>query len=522
MKMAIYSRKSKLSESGESITNQIEMCKEYAQTHFSDCEFIIYEDEGFSGGNTDRPKFKKLMKDITKKEISVLICYRLDRISRNVADFSKTLEQLNQYKVGFVSIREQFDTTTPMGRAMMYIASVFAQLERETIAERVRDNMRKLAMTGRYLGSTPPTGFRSETITYVDPQGGKKKMHKLAPIPEEIEFVKTLYNKFDELGGVSAIETWLMKNGIKNKNDAYIGTAAIRKILTNPVYVRASAAVHDYFISIGANVINSREEFDGIHGMLLYGRHDRTGSVYKPSNWTVVLAAHEGIIDAERWLSAAHRLETNRAKAPRAGSSRVALLTSKIRCAHCGGTMVIIYGNSKEIHYYKCRNKIKSRKTLCDIPNLNGVETDDQIFNYIKTLPRDMKKVSELLTARYASLDTDDEALLHDEEKTTKEIKTKETEIKNLTRRLRENSGSAASKYIITDIETLDAELDALRQHLHEISAKKTTEQPPTEAVPSFNEALDALPFEDQKKYIDTLIEKIIWDGTDLTIFFRQ
>ncbi|SHK88711.1 Resolvase, N terminal domain [Clostridium cavendishii DSM 21758] len=148
---AIYSRKSVFTGKGESIENQIELCKEYTTKHFDEKapKFLIYEDEGFSGGNTNRPKFQELLKDVKANKVDILICYRLDRISRNVADFSITLELLQKHNVAFVSIKEQFDTTTPMGRAMVYISSVFAQLERETIAERVRDNMLQLAKTGR-------------------------------------------------------------------------------------------------------------------------------------------------------------------------------------------------------------------------------------------------------------------------------------------------------------------------------------------------------------------------------------
>ena len=153
MKVAIYSRKSVFTGKGESIENQIEMCKEYfSRLNRNDVEYFIYEDEGFSGGNINRPRFQQLLKDIKKNSFDALICYRLDRISRNVADFSTTLELLQEHNVDFISIREQFDTSTPMGRAMVYIASVFAQLERETIAERIRDNMLQLSKTGRWLG----------------------------------------------------------------------------------------------------------------------------------------------------------------------------------------------------------------------------------------------------------------------------------------------------------------------------------------------------------------------------------
>ena len=149
MNIAIYSRKSRFSASGDSIENQVQLCKEYAARYdYKDANFIIYEDEGFSGKNTNRPKFTELINDIKNKKIDVLMCYRLDRISRNVSDFSSTLELLEANAVSFISIKEQFDTSTPMGRAMIYIASVFAQLERETIAERVRDNMIELAKNG--------------------------------------------------------------------------------------------------------------------------------------------------------------------------------------------------------------------------------------------------------------------------------------------------------------------------------------------------------------------------------------
>ena len=101
---------------------------------------LVYEDEGFSGGNLERPQFKKMMKDSQKIEFAAIVVYRLDRISRNISDFAGLIEELSALGTAFISIREQFDTATPLGRAMMYIASVFSQLERETIAERIRDN----------------------------------------------------------------------------------------------------------------------------------------------------------------------------------------------------------------------------------------------------------------------------------------------------------------------------------------------------------------------------------------------
>ena len=125
-------------------------------------QIAIYEDEGFSGKTLDRPRFKDMMKDARKGKLSSIIVYRLDRISRNIGDFAQLIDQLNDMNIAFVSIKEQFDTSSPMGRAMMYIASVFSQLERETIAERIQDNMKELAKTGRWLGGVTPTGYQSK------------------------------------------------------------------------------------------------------------------------------------------------------------------------------------------------------------------------------------------------------------------------------------------------------------------------------------------------------------------------
>lgn len=140
------------------------MCQNYIKNKFSnikDIQISIYEDEGFSAKNTARPQFKMMLKHMRTDKPNFIVCYRLDRISRNVGDFSAFIEELNHLDISFICIKEEFDTSKPMGKAMMYIASVFSQLERETIAERVRDNMMMLAKTGRWLGGKPPLGYTS-------------------------------------------------------------------------------------------------------------------------------------------------------------------------------------------------------------------------------------------------------------------------------------------------------------------------------------------------------------------------
>ncbi|MDD4734220.1 MAG: recombinase family protein, partial [Bacilli bacterium] len=134
-KYAIYSRKSKFTGKGESVDNQIEICKSKLKLNFEDIDLdndvIVYEDEGFSGANTKRPSFQRLLQDIRDKKIKSVFFYRLDRISRNVSDFCNIKDEFEKYDVSFFSASENFESVTPGGRAMIMMTSIFSQLERD-------------------------------------------------------------------------------------------------------------------------------------------------------------------------------------------------------------------------------------------------------------------------------------------------------------------------------------------------------------------------------------------------------
>ena len=233
-KIAIYSRKSKFTGKGESIGNQIELCREYIRANHGQADAdaaAVYEDEGFSGGNLERPAFKRMLRAARERKFKAVVVYRLDRISRNISDFSGLIEELSRLDIAFVSIKEQFDTGTPMGRAMMYIASVFSQLERETIAERIRDNMHELAKTGRWLGGTTPTGYCSKSVRTVTVDGKAKKACMLELIPEEGETVKLVYTLFAETHSLTATETELLRlaYALERRSEHPLAKAVLRR-----------------------------------------------------------------------------------------------------------------------------------------------------------------------------------------------------------------------------------------------------------------------------------------------------
>lgn len=317
--IAIYSRKSKFTGRGESIGNQVELCRDYIRTHFGAIyadQALIYEDEGFSGGDLHRPAFRRMMQAAGSHSIKAIVVYRLDRISRSISDFSSLIEELTRFNIAFISIREQFDTQTPIGRAMMYIASVFSQLERETIAERIRDNMHELAKTGRWLGGITPIGFVSEHIKTVSIDGKSRCSCQLKLIPEESERVRQIYALFLSTRSLTATEAELNRQEVYTKNGRPFTRYSIRSILQNPVYLTADHAAYSYFSQKQAEVCSDLSAFDGTHGVLAYHRTKQCKgkpTVTLPvSEWIIAVGGHAAVISSDVWLAAQSILEHNR------------------------------------------------------------------------------------------------------------------------------------------------------------------------------------------------------------------
>lgn len=398
--IAIYSRKSKFTGKGESIGNQAELCREYIRANYGDEtveNVVIYEDEGFSGGNLNRPGFKRMMKDAREGKFKVIIVYRLDRISRNISDFSGLIEELSRLNIAFVSIKEQFDTGTPMGRAMMYIASVFSQLERETIAERIRDNMHELAKTGRWLGGTTPTGYASESVKSVSVDGKTKKTCRLKLIPEEADTVRTIYDLFIETNSLTMTEAELMKLRLVSKNGKYFTRFSIKGILQNPVYLIADQDAYEYFIDRKADLFSDVEEFNGQHGILAYNRTNQEkgrAAVFLPvDQWIISVGQHPGLIPGKVWVSVQESLERNKSKAFRRPRSNEALLTGLLYC-RCGSRMYPKLGRQKTADgkmafTYVCKMKERSRRNVCNGKNVNGNLMDMEVIERMKVLEDD-------------------------------------------------------------------------------------------------------------------------------------
>ena len=529
--IAIYSRKSKFTGKGESIQNQIDLCMEYAKKNFEIDHFIIYEDEGYSGGNTQRPKYLEMIKDISKEKFDLLICYRLDRISRNISDFADLIKLLQDNDVYFVSIREQFDTSTPMGRAMMYITSVFAQLERETIAERVRDNMHQLARTGRWLGGRTPMGFQSKQIYYYDEQQNKKKAYQLAPIPEELGLVKKIFEKYLELGSLTQLEGWTLEKKLKTKNNKDFDKSILKFILSNPVYVKSDKKIYQYFLDKQSDIASQRNEFDGKHGLMVFNKYDehKKNRVIRrdESQWIVAVARHEGIIESSDWIEVQRKLKLNGKKVPRAGTGKYGLITHFLVCGLCGSKMRVSVHQreSKIYYYYKCLLKERSKGKLCSGTNLNGKRADQIVLGEIQKLTYEKNIIYHQLIKEHNTLKNSFHNPKKKKAELKKQLKDYHTYIDNLTMELAQSYDKNSGKYIIKKIQELDEKILDLEVQLEKISREKNIVQREDDLVESvlqliehFNENINILYFEEKKKILEKLIKKITWDGQKLKI----
>ena len=519
MVIAIYSRKSIYSDKSDSTATQIKLCKEYISSHYTDYTIFEYEDEGYTGANTDRPGFSKLMHNITLGTIDVLICYKIDRISRNVVDFSSTFETLQKYNVEFVSIKEQLDTSTPLGRAMMYICSVFSQMERETIAERVKDNMIELAKDGKWAGGKPPIGYKIERII----TNGKSHA-VLTPDEEEVQYVHNIFDLFFKLKTLNALESYYRNNGIKTKTGSYFSSSQFYNILHNPCYVAATKDVYLFFESLGCQMASTIDKFNGEFGVIVYGR-TRGGKkkghyTNDPSKWIVSVGLHQPIMSDEKWLKAQSQFGNNIINKTR--KNKVGLLYGILKCK-CGYSMKTKLKHcnkcDKDYAHYFCTNRYRRGIQYCEQGHVTISSLDDAIIDLLNQIKSDKQIIYKHIP------NSNPISSCRTETDIKKDINLIEKKILNLTSTLQDNMSSTASKYIILQIETLDKTLQKHKIELREFQLIQQTKISEEErinsiynSICSYLEKFDTLDYDDKNTYLRDIIKTCIWDGTELQV----
>lgn len=521
MNIAVYTRKSVFSDKSDSTETQAKICKEYARNNYETSSIVEYEDEGFTGANTNRPGFTQLMNDVSNKKINVLICYKIDRISRNVLDFSKTFSALQDNNVQFVSVKEQIDTSTPLGRAMMYICSVFAQMERETTSERVKDNMIELAKSGKWAGGQAPLGYKLKKIIV-----NGKSHTTLERNEEEIPLLLLIYEKFLSGYTLNGLETYFRKCNIKSLKNNYLSATQLYNILKNPHCVAANIDVYNFFENKGCIMASDIKSFDGEHGLVVYrrtqGGKKKTHTINTPDKWIVSVGIHKPIISAEDWLKAQQCFGKN--KIDKTRKHEIGILKGVVKCK-CGYSMRVHHKVDKEYNktydYYFCQNRNRRGTDYCDLKMVSVKTIDTAIMSVLSEMSLNKELFESFVRSESYNKPLRSSADIK------KNIKSIENKIMNLTSSLQENQSSSASKYIIAEIEKLDKQIISLNYELRELSILERENKEKIKnnheiytIVCDYVSRFDELEYSDKNAFLKEILKECIWDGSELFIRF--
>lgn len=276
VRCAIYTRKSSeegLEQDFNSLDAQREACEAYIKSQMHEGWILLekqYNDGGYSGGTMERPAFKALLKDIENDKIDIVVVYKVDRLTRSLMDFSKIIDVFDRHETSFVSITQQFNTTTSMGRLTLNILLSFAQFEREVTGERIRDKIAASKKKGMWMGGKVPLGYIKEDKKLV--------IHK-----EDAKRVQMIFDKYLELKSVPKLMQYLKENEIKTKTDKYFSKGQLYHLLVNKVYI--GKITHKDKVYEGEHdAIISEEIFEEVQKLLYENKVDKTCGTKCSSN----------------------------------------------------------------------------------------------------------------------------------------------------------------------------------------------------------------------------------------------
>ena len=358
---AIYTRKS--TEEGldmdfNSLDAQFESCSAYIASQKQEGWLLLpdrYDDGGFSGGTLERPALKRLMADIEANRIDCLVTYKVDRLSRSLLDFSKLIEVFDKHNVSFVSVTQQFSTTSSMGRLTLNMLLSFAQYEREVITERIRDKFAASRKRGIWMGGYAPLGL-------------DVKDRKLVINKPEADLVRHIFKRFSQIGSATALiqelntaghhtKAWTAQSGRVHKGKPF-DKGAIYRILNNRTYI--GEATH------------KENSYPG---------------------------EHEAIIPLPLWERVQSILATNTHQhSNRSRAESPAPLKGRIRCKHCNRSMKPSHTrkNGRHYRYYTCMYATKNGHDTCPVKTVAAGDIEQVVLDQLGVIFRSPEMVVKI------------------------------------------------------------------------------------------------------------------------------
>lgn len=482
IRCAIYTRKSTeegLQQEFNSLDAQREASEAYIVSQKSEGFLALadhYDDGGYTGGNMDRPALLRLLAAVESRSVDCVVVYKVDRLSRSLMDFARIVEVFDQNGVSFVSVTQQFNTTTSIGRLTLNILLSFAQFEREIISERTRDKMSAARRKGKWIGGHPVLGYD------IDPKGGRLHVN-----PEEAEQVRTIFGLYLERGSLLPVlqetdrrgmltKRWTTGDG-KVRGGQRMAKATLHGILTNAIYT---------------------------------GMVDHKGTLYS--------GQHDRIIDQDTWDRVHETLRRNRADNGASLKNKFgALLRGLLFCVPCGTPMVHSYTmhKSKRYRYYVCYNAQQQGWKNCETKSVTAQAIEAAVLDSIRRIGSDSKLADAVATEaleqvgrRHRELDRETDGL----RKRLRQLN------QNIARDAADTGVDSGARFeritaIQGDIEKTERRLGELAAERGDLATDHISGDELRQTMTDFDAVWASLTTREQEKMIRLLVAKVGYDG---------
>ncbi len=493
VRCAVYTRKSSdegLEQDFNSLHAQREAAESYIASQRSqgwECLPEQYDDGGFTGGNMERPALRRLLADIEAGLIDCVIVYKVDRLSRSLLDFARIVEVFEQHGVSFVSVTQQFNTASSMGRLTMNVLLSFAQFEREIISERTRDKIAATRRKGLWSGGHPILGYDIEHL----PGGNRlavneaeaKRVRRIFELYLECGSVSQTIRRLDEMGWKT--KAWTTRSGRAMGGRAF-NKSLLFKLLTNVAYL--------------GKVRHKEDVYDG---------------------------QHEAIVDEDLFNRVARALKANRSADARGSSNKHgALLKGLVHCKACGCAMIHHYasdrtksGTVKRYRYYVCTRAQKRGWNECPGPSLPAEELERFVVDQLRSLGQDDDLMVEAVRRAQERLRESAEQLKAQQARLTGELADRRGELRALVDSGRERNGSAARAGVLREqIRALSAETRRLDIRIAAMRDRMLDEDELAGALEAFDPMWEALTATERERLVHLLVHDIEYDADSESI----
>jgi site-specific DNA recombinase len=481
IRCAIYTRKS-TEEGLDSDFNTLDAQREAAEAYIKSQKgegWIAlptkYDDGGFSGGNADRPALQHLLDDIKAGKVDCVVVYKVDRFSRSIIDFIKILEVLDKNDVSFVSVTQQFNTSSSAGRLFLNMLLSFAQYEREIIAERTSDKMCAARRKGKWTGGMPMLGY---DVDY--------KTKKLKINEEEADIVREIFQLYIQYQSLIKLaqelnnrgwttKSWVTKNDKHRVGKPFTKTN-LHSLLTNVIYL---------------------------------GKVEHQGDLYE--------GEHEAIINETTWTRVQQIMEGNSLNQGKKQRNKYnALLRGLLVCGSCGKSMNHTY-TKKHINllyrYYVCDTAQKRGYKTCATKSVPAKKIEDFVVSRIKKIGADPDILKETAKKLKLELESQIKTLSDETNYLRKELV--------MLKRQAKNNSSELSDNATERIRLCEKRLSEINRQQILLDNTQIKEKELKQALELFDPIWDVLYPQEQTRILNLLIEKVIYDGEKGTIMIN-